>query len=213
MTPEFIIGPEFAIGQNFTPGQEFTIDQQDQLIADTVARDTPRLRSFIRSRLANTADAEDILQDVFYELISAYRFLRPAEEVTAWLFRVARNRITDLFRRIQPESLSQSVAEPNSGGQDLTLEDLLPSPDAGPDALYTHTLLYDALEDALAELPADQREVFLAHEFEGRTFKDLAAETGTPINTLLSRKRYAILHLRKRLTHINETINDTINRP
>ncbi len=179
---------------------ELTIDQQNQLIADAVARDQPRLRSFLRSRLLDPTDVEDVFQDVFYELVSAYRAMKPAEEVTAWLFRVARNRITDLFRRRK----SQSLNEPAFSEEDeLTIEDLLPSPDAGPDALYARNLLYDAIDEAVEELPADQREVFIAHEFEGRSFKELAAETGTPINTLLSRKRYAVLHLRERLSEIS----------
>ena len=178
---------------------ELTIAEQNQLIADAVARDQPRLRSFLRSRLLDPTDVEDVFQDVFYELIFAYRAMKPAEEVTAWLFRVARNRVTDLFRRRKVDSLSEPVADDPT----LTIEDLLPSPDAGPDAVYARNLLYDALDEALEELPAAQREVFLAHEFEGLSFKELSDTTGTPINTLLARKRYAVLHLRKRLAEIS----------
>ena len=192
------------------PGTDLTVDeldriaQQDQLIAAAVERDESRLRSFIRSRVLDTGDAEDVLQDVFYELIQAYRMMKPAEQVTAWLFRVARNRITDLFRRKKSASLS----EPTSADEDApTIEDLLPSPDAGPDALYARNLLLEALDDALDELPDDQREVFLAHEFEGRSFKELSEESGTSINTLLSRKRYAVLHLRERLQEFSNRLD------
>ena len=182
------------------PSPDWTIAEQDQFIADAVERDEPRLRSFIRSRVLDSGDAEDVLQDVFYELIQAYRLLKPAEEVTAWLFRVARNRITDIFRRRKADSLSESDAQDEDS---LTLEDLLPSPDAGPEAVYARNLLYEALDEALDELPEEQREVFIEHEFEGRSFKELAAETGTSVNTLLSRKRYAVLHLRERLREIS----------
>jgi len=178
-----------------------TIAEQNQFIADAVQRDEPRLRSFIRRRVLDTGDAEDVLQDVFYELISAYRLMKPAEEMTAWLFRVARNRITDLFRRKKAVSLNEPVAEDENFG---SLEDLLPSPDGGPDAIYARTLLFDALDEALDELPEEQREVFIAHEFLGRSFKELAEESGASVNTLLSRKRYAVLYLRKRLQELKE---------
>ena len=192
------------------PTPEFTVDeldpiaQQDRLIAAAVERDESRLRSFIRSRVLDAGDAEDVLQDVFYELIQAYRMLKPAEQVTAWLFRVARNRITDLFRRRRSVSLSDGI----SADDDVpTIEDLLPSPDAGPDALYARSLLLEALDDALDELPEQQREVFLAHEFEGRSFKELSEETGSSVNTLLSRKRYAVLHLRERLQEFSNSLD------
>jgi len=188
------------------PSPELTMDEldrQDRFIAEAVKRDEPKLRSFIRSRVLDTGDAEDVLQDVFYELIQAYRMMKPAEQVTAWLFRVARNRITDLFRRRKSVSLSDSA----SADEDApTIEDLLPSPDAGPEAIYARNLMLEALDDALDELPADQREVFLAHEFEGRSFKELSEETGTSVNTLLSRKRYAVLHLRERLREFSESV-------
>ncbi len=164
-------------------------------------RDEPRLRRFIRSRVLDTGDVEDILQDVFFELIEAYRLLKPAEQVTAWLFTVARNRITDLFRKRKATSLDE-VAE--SEGEDRTLGDLLPSANAGPDAIFARNVLVDALEDAIEELPEKQREVFIAHEFEGRSFKELSEEMGVSVNTLLSRKRYAVLQLRERLKEIRE---------
>jgi len=178
-----------------------TIDEQDKLIAEAVVRDEPRLRSFIRKRVLDVGDAEDVLQDVFYELTEAYRMMKPVEQVTAWLYRVARNRITDLFRRRKAVSLNEPV-----DGEDgmAELEDLLPSPDAGPDAVYARNLLLDSLDEALDELPENQREVFVAHELLGKSFKELAEETGESVNTLLSRKRYAVLHLRKRLEEMKE---------
>ena len=180
---------------------EWTIDEQDRFIAEALERDEPRLRSFIRKRVLDVSDAEDVLQDVFYELISAYRMLKPAEQVTAWLYRVARNRITDLFRRRKTESLNEPA-----GDEAETLEDLLPSPDAGPEALYARTVMLEALDEALDELPENQREVFVAHELMGRSFKELAEETGVSVNTLLSRKRYAVLQLRERLRELNESL-------
>lgn len=150
--------------------------------------------------MLDSGDAEDILQDVFYDLIETYRMMKPVEQVTAWLFQVARNRIIDLFRRQKPASLSDPVAKDG----ELSLEDLLPSADAGPEAVYARNLLLDVLDETLDELPANQREVFIAHEWMGRSFKELAEETGVGVNTLLSRKRYAVLHLRKRLQAVDE---------
>jgi RNA polymerase sigma factor (sigma-70 family) len=175
------------------------MSQQDQRISEAIARDEPRLRNSIRRRVPDPRDAEDILQDVFYELVEANRLLMPIEHVTGWLFRVARNRIIDLFRKQRPVSFSDTAGE---DGEVLRIEDLLPSPDAGPEALYFRNLLLDELELAVDELPEEQREVFVAHEFEGRSFKQMAAETGVSVNTLLSRKRYAVLHLRERLQSI-----------
>jgi RNA polymerase sigma factor (sigma-70 family) len=167
---------------------------QDQQISDTFEREKPRLRNFIRKRVADQRDVEDILQEVFYELIEAYRLMKPVEQVTSWLFRVARNRITDLFRSNQRKA--------TSSGEDLNWEDLLPSPDAGPDAAYARSILAEELDAALEELPDSQREVFIAHEVMGYSFKEIAAQTGASVNTLLSRKRYAVLHLRERLQAI-----------
>ena len=178
--------------------KQWLMAEQDQRISETIDREKTRLRNFIRKRVADQDDAEDILQEVFYELVETYRLMKPIEQVGAWLFRVARNRITDLFRKRKPEaSTNDPVAEEE--GEFLTLEDLLPSRDAGPEAAYARTVLLAELEDALEELPDEQREVFLAHEIEGRSFKDLAAETGLSVNTLLSRKHYAVIHLRERL--------------
>src|SRR5437660_9771028 len=172
--------------------------EQDQRISDVVRREQSRLRNFIRRRVPDPRDAEDILQDVFYELVEANRLLMPIEHVTGWLFRVARNRITDLFRKKTPESFSEAAIL-DGNDELLQLEDLLPSPDAGPDALYARHVLLDELELAVGELPKEQREVFVAHELEGRSFEQIAGDTGVSVNTLLSRKRYAVLRLRQRL--------------
>jgi RNA polymerase sigma factor (sigma-70 family) len=172
--------------------------EQDQRISEAVTREQSRLRSFIRRRVPDPRDAEDILQDVFYELVEANRLLMPIEHVTGWLFRVARNRITDLFRKKRPERFSDTAAV-GEDDERLQLEDLLPSPDAGPDVLYARNMLLEEVELAVDELPEEQREVFVAHELEGRSFKEMAAETGVSVNTLLSRKRYAVRRLRERL--------------
>jgi RNA polymerase sigma factor (sigma-70 family) len=175
--------------------------EQDRRISEIVAGERSRLRNFIRRRVPDPSDAEDIVQEVFYELVEANRLLMPIEHVTGWLFRVARNRITDLFRKKKPEIFS-NAAVVDEDGELLRIEDLLPSPDAGPEALYFRNVLLDELEFALGELPGEQREVFVAHELEGRSFKEMAAETGVSVNTLLSRKRYAVLHLRERLQSV-----------
>jgi RNA polymerase sigma factor (sigma-70 family) len=178
---------------------------QDERIADVVTREQSRLRNFIRRRVPDPRDAEDILQDVFSELVEANRLLMPIEHVTGWLFRVARNRITDLFRRKMPESFTDAAVA-DEDDELMRLEDLLPSPDAGPEALYARNVLVDELELAIDELPIEQREVFVAHELEGRSFKELAAETGVGVNTLLSRKRYAVQRLRVRLQAIYDEL-------
>ena len=175
--------------------------EQDQRISEVVKREQSRLRNFIRRRVPDPLDAEDILQDVFYRLVEANRLLMPIEHVTGWLFRVARNRITDLFRKKEPENFSE-IEPADEDGVLLRLEDLLPSPDVGPEALYARNVLLNELELALDELPEEQREVFVAHEFDGRSFKQMSAETGVSVNTLLSRKRYAVLHLRERLQRV-----------
>jgi RNA polymerase sigma factor (sigma-70 family) len=183
------------------PSGVISMSEQDRQISEIIAGERSRLRNFIRRRVPDPADVEDIVQEVFYELVEANRLLMPIEHVTGWLFRVARNRITDLLRRRRPESFSDRGVE-GEDGELPGVEDLLPSPDAGPEALYIRGVLLDELEQALDELPAEQREVFIAHELEGRSFKELSAETGVGVNTLLSRKRYAVLHLRERLRNI-----------
>ena len=177
------------------------MSEQDRRISDIVAEQRSRLRNFIRRRVPNEADVEDVLQDVFYQLVEANRLLMPIEYVTGWLYRVARNRITDLFRKKRPENFSD-VATANEEGEWLRLEEMLPSPDAGPDALYIRHMILEELEHALGELPDEQREVFIAHELEGRSFKELSEASGVTVNTLLSRKRYAVLHLREQLRAI-----------
>lgn len=181
--------------------------EQDERIHEVVEREHSRLRNFIRSRVTDPLDAEDILQDVFYELVSAIRAMVPIESVTGWLFRVARNRIVDGFRRRTPASLDAGVAG-DEAGDGLSLGSLLPSPDAGPEALYVRQALLEALEEAVDELPKDQREVFIAHEIERRSFKEIAAGTGVSVNTLLSRKRYAVLRLRERLQDIHDELGE-----
>ena len=182
--------------------------EQDERIAEVVTREQSRLRSFIRRRVPDPRDAEDILQDVFCELVEANRLLMPIHHVTGWLFRVARNRITDLFRKRTPECF-RDAAVADEDDDLLRLEDLLPSPDAGPEALYERHVLLDELESAIGELPPAQREVFVAYELEGRSFKEMAAETGVSVNTLLSRKRYAVLHLRERLKSIYDELRES----
>jgi len=182
--------------------------EQDQRISEAIARDEPRLRSFIRRRVADRGEADDILQDVFYELVEAYRMMKPVEHVTAWLFRVARNRIIDLFRRKKRDAVRTEPERFSDDGEALAWEDLLPSPDAGPDSAYARNVLLDELSHALDELPAEQRDVFVAHELMGYTFKELAEQTGVSVNTLLSRKHYAVQHLRQRLRAIYDDFTD-----
>jgi RNA polymerase sigma factor (sigma-70 family) len=181
--------------------KQWVMVQQDQRISEAIERERPRLRNFIRKRVADQSDAEDILQEVFYELVEAYRMMKPVEQMTAWLFRVARNRITDLFRSKKRTSSTEAPVRVEDGDE-TQWEDLLPSPDAGPESFYARSVLLEELDAALDELPEEQREVFLAHEFLGYSFKELAEQTGVSVNTLLSRKRYAVLHLRERLQTI-----------
>jgi len=181
--------------------KQWMMAQQDQQISEAISREQSRLRNFIRKRVADQGDAEDILKDVFYELVELYRMMKPVEQVTAWMFRVARNRITDLFRRKKREGLRNEPAV-TEDGEVRWLEELLPSPDAGPEAAYARSVLAEELDDALDELPDEQREVFIAHELMGYSFKELARQSGVSVNTLLSRKHYAVLHLRQRLQAI-----------
>jgi RNA polymerase sigma factor (sigma-70 family) len=178
--------------------------EQDQRITETVERERARLRNFIRRRVADASDADDILQEVFYELVEAYRLMQPLEQVSAWLFRVARNRITDLFRKKKPQAFANDPIAFAEDGEPFSFEDLLPSPDAGPEAVYARNVLLEEFEAAVDELPPEQREVFIAHEIEGRSFKELAAETGLSVNTLHLRKHYALLQLRERLQSVYE---------
>ena len=173
--------------------------EQEKHITETIVRERGRLRSFIRRRVPDANEAEDILQDVFFEYVEAYRLPVTIEQVGAWLFRVARNRIIDRFRKKREVQLPE-VAD--GADDEHWLEEVLPSPDAGPEAAYARGVLLEELYAALGELPKEQRDVFIAHELEGRSFKELAAESGASMNTLLARKRYAVLHLRTRLQTI-----------
>jgi RNA polymerase sigma factor (sigma-70 family) len=183
------------------PARVIEMSEQRRPISEIVAEEGTRLRNFIRRRVPDPSDAEDIMQEVFYELVEANHLLMPIEHVTGWLYRVARNRITDLFRRKKPELFTDTAAK-DEDGELLQIEDMLPSPDAGPEAVYVRNLLLDELELALDELPEEQRDAFVAHEIEGLSFKEMAAETGVSVNTLLSRKHYAVLYLRERLRSI-----------
>jgi len=189
------------------PSSLAAMTEQDRQISEIIAEERSRLGHFIRRRVPDPADVEDIVQEVFSELVEANRLLMPIDHVTGWLFRVARNRITDLVRRKRPETFSEAAVE-DEDGEVLRIEDLLPSPEAGPEALYVRSVLLDELALALDELPDEQREVFVAHELEGRSFKELSAESGVNVNTLLSRKRYAVLHLRERLQTLHDELTD-----
>lgn len=181
---------------------------QDQQIQAVVSRERRRLLDFIRRRVPDELDAEDVLQDVFYELVQSYRLLKPIEQMAAWLFRVARNKITDRYRRQRPESLeAMTAAGTDPDGEPLLLAELLPATDATDGDLLRETLL-DAIADALDELPEDQRMVFVAHELEGKSFNQLVEETGVPLNTLLARKHYAVKKLRTRLRDIYDDYFD-----
>jgi len=183
--------------------------EQGRRISEEIEREGPRLRNFIRRRVANDADVEDILQDVFSELVEAYRLMQPVEHLSGWLFRVARNRIVDLFRKRKTESLGEAPEAASDEGEMLGLDDLLPSGEAGPETAYARSILLEELDAALGELPSEQQDVFIAHEIEGKSFKELAAETGLSMNTLLSRKHYAVRYLRKRLQEIHDEFNET----
>jgi RNA polymerase sigma factor (sigma-70 family) len=188
--------------------ERMTVEQNER-ISEVVEREQTRLRRFIRGRVADDGEAEDILQDVFYEFVQAYRLMKPVEQAGAWLFRVARNRIIDRFRKKKPELFAERAGGVSEEGESLTLEDLLPSPDAGPEAAYARTVLLEELETALDELPEEQRDVFIGHELDGYSFKELAAQTGISVNTLLSRKHYAVLYLRERLAAIHDEFGNS----
>ena len=169
---------------------------QDRRIADVVSREESRLRNFIRRRVADSRDVEDIVQDVFSELVEANRMLMPIDHITGWLYRVASNRTIDLFPRKKPERFAEDG------------EERLLSPDAGPEDAFERSVLLDELEDAIDELPKEQRDVFIAHEIDGKSFKEIAAATGVNVNTLLSRKRYAVMQLRRRLQGVYDDLTN-----
>jgi RNA polymerase sigma factor (sigma-70 family) len=186
--------------------------ERDRQITAIIASEASRLRNFIRKRVPNEADAEDLLQEVFFEVIEAYRLMEPVRQWSAWMFQVARNRIIDLFRKKRLEEFPNHPAAVSGEGLPLMLEDVLPSPDAGPAEAYARSILLDEIEEALEELPEEQREVFIAHEVEGYSFKEMAARTGASVNTLLSRKHYAVVHLRRRLQAIYDEFVKTGER-
>lgn len=188
------------------PRTSHTMTDRDSDITATVVRERTRLVNFIRRRIRDPDDAEDILQDVFHEFVQAYRLPAPIEQASAWLFRAARNRIIDRFRKKREQPLTDLYEAEDDAGSEYRLDLALPAHDAGPEALYARALLLKALQDALDELPPNQREVFIAHELEGRSFKDMVAESGVTLNTLLARKRYAVLHLRARLQAIYDEL-------
>ncbi len=179
----------------------------DRDITATVMRERTRLGNFIRRRIRDPDDAEDVLQDVLHEFVQAYRLPAPIEQASAWLFRTARNRIIDRFRKKKEQPLTNLLDADDEADSEYRLDLALPAHDAGPEALYARTLLLKALQDALDELPANQREVFIAHELEGQSFKEMAAQSGVTLNTLLARKRYAVLHLRARLQPIYDELD------
>ena len=178
--------------------------ERDPQLADVVVREQGRLKHFIRKWVGDEADVEDVLQDVFYELVQAQQLMKPLQNATAWMYRVARNRMTDLFRRRRTESTRLNPFDQADDDDNLSLEEWLPSKEAGPEAAYARRVLLEELDAALEELPKEQRDVFIAHELEGLSFKELAEQTGLSVNTLLSRKHYAVLHLRQRLKTIYE---------
>jgi RNA polymerase sigma factor (sigma-70 family) len=184
------------------------MNEQDRRISEAVVREQGRLRNFIRKYVSDQSDVEDILQDVFYEFVAAYRMMKPVEQATAWLFRVARNRVIDRFRG-KTRDVLRNAPEARRGEDESSFEEFLPSPDAGPEAAYVRSVLLEEIEDALLELPEEQREVFIGHELLGYSFQELAQQTGVNVNTLLSRKRYAVLHLRRRLQAIHDEFKKT----
>jgi RNA polymerase sigma factor (sigma-70 family) len=190
-----------------TPTPPAPMHDRDSDITATVLRERSRLGSFIRRRVRDPTDAEDILQDVFHEFVEAYRLPAPIEQASAWLFRVARNRIVDRFRKKKEQPLNERADHTDDNDDEYRLDLALPASGAGPEAAFARTVLLDALQEALDELPPNQRDVFIAHELEGRSFRDMATETGVTVNTLLARKRYAVLHLRSRLRTVYDELD------
>lgn len=181
--------------------------EKDRHLTNAIARERARLGSFVRQRVPDASEAEDILQDVFFEFVEAYRLPEPIEQIGAWLFRVARNRIIDRFRKKREEPMPTAPGAEDSGEDEHWLEHALPAIDSGPEAAYARAALLEAISAALDELPAKQRDVFIAHELDGLSFKELAAERGENVNTLLGWKRQAILHLRKRLQPLYDELS------
>jgi RNA polymerase sigma factor (sigma-70 family) len=194
------------------PASITRMSERDRQISEIIAEEGSRLRNFIRKRVPNEADAEDLLQEVFFEVIEAYRLMEPVEQWGAWMFQVARHRIIDLFRKKRRQALEIEPTSTSGEGEARLLEDMLPSTDGGPAAAYARAVLLEDLEEALDELPREQREVFVAHEIDGYSYKEIAARTGVSVNTLLSRKHYAIVHLRRRLQAVYDQFGETGER-
>ena len=189
-----------------TPTILMADSSRDSDITATVLRERSRLANFIRRRVRDQTDAEDILQDVFYEFVEAYRLPAPIEHASAWLFHVARHRIVDRFRRKKEQALVDTGEPDDDDERELRLDLALPALDVGPEAAYARSVLLKALQQALDELPENQRDVFVAHELEGSSFKAMAASSGVAVNTLLARKRYAVLYLRARLQPVYDEL-------
>lgn len=179
--------------------EPLTLAEQDRDISATVQRERGRLLAYIRRSIADAAEAEDILQESLYELVVAYRMLQPVEQAGAWLARVARNRIIDRFRRKEVRGRAVQAPADEQDAAEGALADLLPAADGGPEAMAMRAILLEEIETAVAELPEEQREAFVAQELEGVSFREMAQRSGVSINTLLSRKRYAVRFLRARL--------------
>ena len=182
--------------------------RKDDEISQTVRRESPRLLSFIQKRIPDADEAEDILQDVFYQFTEAYRTVKSIDRVTSWLFTVARNKITDRYRKKKPRTFSEQAVQSADGEEPLRLEDVLSDLGNHPESELMRSVIWHAVEDALEEMPPEQREVFVMHEFEDLSFKEISTITNTTVNTLLSRKRYAVLFLRKRLQRLYDDLND-----
>ncbi len=181
------------------PPNELVLTDTDRDISGTLLREAGKLAAFIKARVRNAADAEDILQDVFFEFVQAYRLPESIEQISGWLFRVARNRIIDRFRKKKASSLTEADQDHEGESSALYLGIELPALEGDPEAEFARSAILAALQKALEELPANQRDVFVAHEIEGVSFEGLSRRDGVPVNTLLGRKRYAVLHLRQRL--------------
>jgi RNA polymerase sigma factor (sigma-70 family) len=189
------------------PPHAFFVTDTNRDISAAVSREAGKLAAFIKGRVRNAADAEDILQEVFLEFVQAYRLPEPIEQISAWLFRVARNRIIDRFRKKKTRSFSESIRNQDEEGGEQYLDLEIPSPEAGPEAEIARLAILEALQQAVGELPVSQRDVFVAHEIEGLSFESLSRRDGTPVNTLLSRKRYAVLYLRRRLQALYDELD------
>ena len=177
-----------------------TAEQQSNVkIMQTFGKESKRLLNFIKQRVPTNEDAEDILQDVMYEFVNTFRVMKPVEQVASWLFTVARNRITDFYRKKRPSLLEDFTISAKDDGETLSLADMLPANDGSPEAKMMSDLIMTNITESLKKLPTEQRDVFIMHELEDKSFQEIADITGANINTLLSRKRYAVMFLREEL--------------